>query len=153
MSLVFAHNVQAELSRLQQSIRDFLTQRKSHLRMQASLPPNSIGNDPRQWLGIISQTKTTVASLRQEVAFLVNSLPANTPMGVRVTVNGTKAAIGRDLLELDRLLAQSEMAVRAQLNDPLRTSTGEPTGTMDVVLGVAEIVKLAIDHLKKRKQA
>ncbi len=151
MSLNLAHTVQADLSRLQQNIRDFFNQQKSHLRMQASLKPNSLGNDPRHWLEIIVQTKTSVMSLRQEVQFLVNRLPANAPVGIRAAVHGTRAAIDKDLLQLDGILNQSETKVREQLNDPLRTSTGDPTGTMDLVQNALEMLKLAIQYLKKPK--
>ena len=107
MSLNLAHIVQADMSRLQQTIRDFFNQQKSHLKMHQSMAPGSLGNDPAHWLEIVTQTKMSVMSLRQEMTFLVNRLPPTAPLDVRSNVNGTKAAIDRDLRELDAL-AQSK---------------------------------------------
>jgi len=134
--LLTAQRIETDLSRLQQLVHATAIQQVPHLRMQAGLEPDTVGNESRDWLGIVNDLERQVGQLADEAARLGSRLPSAAPAAIRSHVLMLKRSIDGDLDRVRVRVKSARTVLLERMNSPDRTPTPDsisPGPVLDVV--------------------
>src|SRR5262245_44662819 len=122
-NLLLAHQIQSDMSCLQQIIRNTKTKNSVHLSAHVHKKPEGVEFNPRDWFKIVNDTDCLILKFRDQVRQLEARLPPAAPIGIRLTVQRTRKSIDDELAEFHSNMEKSRLALTKRMNDPLRTQT------------------------------